>query len=75
MASSPDAADLPPALKSLWRSVKLGYQAEPLLLVVSAGLALGAAVPDALFALWLKLLADGVPTAQGYSSLPSQRMI
>ena len=39
-------------------------QAEPLLLAVSFGLALLAALPDALLALWLKLLADGVLGAQ-----------
>jgi ATP-binding cassette subfamily B protein len=51
---------LPPALQSLWRSLKLGYRAEPLLLVVSFALMITAALPDALFALWLKLLAQGV---------------
>src|SRR5262245_63788065 len=52
--------ELPPALSSMWRALARGYQAEPLLLSVSFGLALLAAVPDALIALWLKLLADGV---------------
>ncbi len=52
--------DLPPALRSMWRTVKLGYRAEPLLLGVSLAISLAAAVPDALFALWLKLLTDGV---------------
>jgi ATP-binding cassette subfamily B protein len=52
--------DLPPALSSMWRALKRGYQAEPLLLSVSFGLSLLAAVPDALLALWLKYLADGV---------------
>jgi ATP-binding cassette subfamily B protein len=54
----PDA--LPPALRSMWRALVRGYQAEPLMLVVSFGLSLLAALPDALLALWLKLLADGV---------------
>ena len=40
--------------------MKRGYEAEPRLLVVSFGLSLLAALPDALLALWLKLLADGV---------------
>jgi ATP-binding cassette subfamily B protein len=44
----------------MWRALKRGYQAEPLLLSVSFGLALLAALPDALLALWLKYLADGV---------------
>jgi ATP-binding cassette subfamily B protein len=52
--------DLPPALSSMWRALKRGYAAEPLLLSVSFGLSLLAALPDALIALWLKLLADGV---------------
>jgi ATP-binding cassette subfamily B protein len=44
----------------MWRALKRGYQAEPVLISVSFGLALLAALPDALIALWLKLLADGV---------------
>ena len=39
--------------------VKLGYRAEPRLLVGSFAMALFAAVPDALVALWIALLADG----------------
>jgi ATP-binding cassette subfamily B protein len=52
--------DMPPALPALWRALKRGYQAEPLMLCVAFGLSLIAALPDALMALWLKLLADGV---------------
>src|SRR5438128_4167262 len=52
--------DLPPALPAMWRALKRGYQAEPLLLAVSFSLSLFAALPDALMALWLKLLADGM---------------
>ncbi len=52
--------DLPPALRSMWRALRRGYEAEPLLLSVSFGLSLLAALPDALLALWLKLLADGL---------------
>jgi ATP-binding cassette subfamily B protein len=52
--------DLPPALPSMWRALKRGYAAEPRLLVVAFGLSLLAALPDALLALWFKLLADGV---------------
>jgi ATP-binding cassette subfamily B protein len=44
----------------MWRALKRGYDAEPLLLSVAFGLALLAALPDALLALWLKILADGV---------------
>ena len=51
--------DLPPALSSMWRALKRGYQAEPWLLTVAFALSLLAALPDALMALWLKFLADG----------------
>jgi ATP-binding cassette subfamily B protein len=44
----------------MWRALKRGYQAEPLLLSVSFGLTLLAALPDALLALWFKFLADGL---------------
>jgi ATP-binding cassette subfamily B protein len=75
MTSSPDtvvgAADanavaaeaveeMPPALRSMWRALKLGYQHEPRLLAVAFALSLLAALPDALLALWLKLLGEGV---------------
>jgi ATP-binding cassette subfamily B protein len=52
--------DLPPALSSMWRALKLGYQHEPLLLLAALVLSLLAALPDALLALWLKLLGEGV---------------
>jgi ATP-binding cassette subfamily B protein len=51
---------VPPAFPAMWRALKRGYQAEPLLLSVSFGLALLASLPDALLALWFKFLADGV---------------
>jgi len=53
-------SDLPPALSSMWRALKRGYEAEPKLLVVAFGFSLLAALPDALLALWFKFLADGV---------------
>jgi ATP-binding cassette subfamily B protein len=52
--------DLPPALSSMWRLCKLGYQHEPGMLLASFFLALLAALPDALLALWFKLLGEGV---------------
>jgi ATP-binding cassette, subfamily B, bacterial len=61
--SSLDA--LPPSLPSMWRALKRGYEAEPRLLGLSFGLALLAALPDALLALWLKLLVDGLARRQG----------
>ncbi len=60
LPSSRKDKDLPPALHSMWRALKRGYEAEPRLLSVSFGLSLLAALPDALLALWIKLLADGV---------------
>jgi ATP-binding cassette, subfamily B, bacterial len=53
-------SDLPPALASMWRALKRGYEAEPYLLVVAFAFCLLAAVPDALLALWFKFLADGI---------------
>ena len=72
MTSSPDAdrgirsraRRLPPALSSMWRLCKLGYRFEPRLMVVAFVLSLLAAVPEALLALWLKLLADAVLSAR-----------
>ncbi len=54
------SSDLPPILKSLSRTFKLGYRAEPRLLATSLGLGLLMMLPDALLALWLKILVDGV---------------
>ncbi len=58
--SAPSPDDLPPALSSMWRLCKLGYQHEPGLMAFALGSALLAALPDALLALWLKLLGDGI---------------
>ncbi len=71
MTSSPDitAPDpvtispidpLPPALHSMWRLCKLGYQHEPRMMVTAFLLSQLAALPDALIALWLMLLGRGV---------------
>jgi len=57
---APAHDEAPPALASMWRALQRAYQAEPRLLVVAFGLSLFAALPDALLALWLKLLADGL---------------
>ena len=59
MKPSSDADELPPALSSLWRTVKLGYHAEPRGLVLAFTMTVVMALPDALIALWLKFLADG----------------
>jgi ATP-binding cassette, subfamily B, bacterial len=66
--SSPDepgsAADLPdslpPALSSMWRLCRLGYRYEPALMGTAFVLALISAVPDALLALWFKMLGEGL---------------
>jgi ATP-binding cassette subfamily B protein len=52
--------ELPPALSAMWRLCKIGYTHEPLLVVLVVALTLLQAVPDALFALWLKLMADAL---------------
>jgi ATP-binding cassette subfamily B protein len=44
----------------MWRALKRAHQSEPRLLAVSFGLSMLAALPDALLALWMKLMADGV---------------
>ncbi len=51
---------LPPALSSMWRLCKLGYRHEPRMMLASLGLSQLAALPDALLALWLMLLGQGV---------------
>ena len=50
---------MPPALPSMWRLCKLGYRHEPQLIVASFLLALLAALPDALLALWFQMLGEG----------------
>ncbi len=57
---APAIEPLPPALSSMWRLCKLGYQHEPRLMLAAFVLALLAALPDALLALWLMLLGLGV---------------
>ena len=56
----PSRDELPPALPSMWRLCKLGYRHEPRLMLAAFSLALLAAVPDALLALWVKLLGEGL---------------
>jgi ATP-binding cassette, subfamily B, bacterial len=60
--SSPDLAidDLPPAVRSMWRLCLLGFRYEPTLMGVAFVLTLLAALPDALLALWFKLLGEGL---------------
>jgi ATP-binding cassette subfamily B protein len=64
MTSSPDPnaaiEPLPPALSSMWRLCKLGYQHEPRLMIAAFALSQLAALPDALLAWWLMLLGRGI---------------
>ena len=65
MKSSPESRgvirdELPPGLASMWRLCKLGYRHEPRLMLVSFVLSQVSAVPDALMALWLLLLGNGL---------------
>ena len=58
--SSPEEDRLPPALSSMWRLCRLGFQYEPALMGVSFALTLAAALPDALLAFWFALLGQGL---------------
>ena len=60
MTSSPRKDDLPASLPSMWRLCRLGLRYEPTLMTWAFGLSLIAAIPDALLALWFKLMADAL---------------
>ena len=57
---TPPADTLPPAIPSMWRLCRLGFQHEPRLMLAAFVLSQVAAIPDALLALWLMLLGRGV---------------
>src|SRR6516164_771336 len=64
-APRPDSAaeppdQLPAALSSMWRLCRLGFHYEPALMGVGFVLALAAALPDALLAVWFTLLGEGL---------------
>ena len=63
MTSSSD--ELPPAFSSMWRLCRLGLRYEPSMMLWSITLSLLAALPDALLALWFKLIADAVVDGNG----------
>src|SRR5688572_15314799 len=44
----------------MWRLCRLGFRHEPGLMFAALALSLLAALPDALLALWLKVLGEGV---------------
>ena len=54
------AGPMPAALPSMIRVVKLGYRAEPRLLLASLAMTLLQALPDVLVALWLALVTNGL---------------
>lgn len=58
MSSTSTEPDLPGTREALWRSMKLGFRAEPWLLMLALGASLAAAVPDPLIALGLKYFAE-----------------
>ena len=59
--ATPTAIDqLPPPWSSMWRLCKLGYRHEPRLMLAAFALSQLAALPDALLALWLMLLGQGI---------------
>ena len=58
---SPGAGDeLPPGLSAMWRLCRLGFRYEPALMGTAFVLALAAALPDALLAVWFALLGKGL---------------
>ena len=65
MTSSRKPDDLPPAWRSMWRLCRLGLRYEPSLMTWAFVLALVAAVPDTLLALWFKLMADAIAAGDG----------
>ena len=54
------AGPMPAALPSMIRVVRLGYRAEPRLLLASLAMTLLQALPDVLVALWLALVTNGL---------------
>jgi ATP-binding cassette subfamily B protein len=60
VGEGPNEVPVPPAVRSMWRLCKLGYQHEPRLMLVAFVLALLAALPDALLAVLLAVLTQGV---------------
>ena len=62
-AKEPD--DIPGMPSALWRSLRFAYRAEPRLLVVSFAVMTAAWIPDALAALWLKFLVQGLEQDRG----------
>lgn len=69
MTTSADATargevPIPPGLPSMARLFRLGLRHEPRLLLFAVIVTVAYAIPDALIALWLKMLADGLGTTR-----------
>ena len=66
MADEPDTTDpmgeLPKGFQSMRFLLRLGFRYQPALLWVSLGITIAAAIPDALFALWIGILARALQT-------------
>lgn len=62
--SSTSTEQLPGTVESLWRSMKLGFRAEPWLLTLALVSSLAAAAPDPLIALGLKYFADAAESGE-----------
>ena len=60
MTPSDALPPLPPTLRSMWRLCRLGFRHEPALMLWAFVLSQLSALPDALLALWLMLLGNGV---------------
>lgn len=58
--SEPGIGELPRPAASMWFLLKLAFRYQPALLWLSLGVTVAAALPDALFALWLGLLAGAL---------------
>ncbi len=61
--------DLPSMPAALLHSLKFAYQAQPMLLVLSFGLTLGGLIPEALSALWLRMLLHGISSSNDSATL------
>lgn len=63
-ATSRAEVPIPPGLPAMGRLFRLGLRHEPTLLVFAVVITIAYAIPDAMIALWLKMLADGLDTDQ-----------
>ncbi len=64
---SSTSTELPGTIESLWRSMRLGFRAEPWLLLLALLSSLAAAAPDPLIALGLKFFAEAAESGDATS--------